>query len=81
MDFQVVWFEGDYQDYEADRHKRLATDPTSRTESGPSRRRLRLCAASPVMALAICPGFMCLATAISRTVCAARIFAPWFCPW
>ena len=27
MDFQVVWFEGNYQDYEADRHKRLDTDP------------------------------------------------------
>ena len=25
-DSQVVWFEGNYQDYEADRHKRLGTD-------------------------------------------------------
>ena len=23
---QVVWFEGNYQDYEADRHRRLGTD-------------------------------------------------------
>ena len=23
----MVWFEGNYQDYEADRHKRLDTDP------------------------------------------------------
>jgi ATPase subunit of ABC transporter with duplicated ATPase domains len=25
-DSQVVWFEGNYQDYEADRHRRLGTD-------------------------------------------------------
>jgi sulfate-transporting ATPase len=25
-DSEVVWFEGNYQDYEADRHKRLGTD-------------------------------------------------------
>ncbi len=25
-DSQVIWFEGNYQDYEADRHKRLGTD-------------------------------------------------------
>ena len=25
-DSQVVWFEGNYQDYEADRHKRLGAD-------------------------------------------------------
>ena len=25
-DSQVTWFEGNYQDYEADRHKRLGTD-------------------------------------------------------
>jgi hypothetical protein len=34
-----------------------------------------------VMPLAICAGSMCWATAISRTVCAARIFASLFCPW
>jgi hypothetical protein len=46
----------------------------SRTGSGTSRRRLCMPAASPVMPLAICPGFMCRATALSHTVCAARIF-------
>jgi hypothetical protein len=25
-DSQVVWFEGNYQDYEADRHRRLGSD-------------------------------------------------------
>ncbi len=25
-DSQVVWFEGNYQEYEADRHRRLGTD-------------------------------------------------------
>lgn len=25
-DSQVVWFEGNYQDYEVDRHRRLGTD-------------------------------------------------------
>jgi hypothetical protein len=25
-DSHVVWFEGNYADYEADRHKRLGTD-------------------------------------------------------
>jgi ATPase subunit of ABC transporter with duplicated ATPase domains len=29
----VVWFEGNYQDYEADRKKRWASTPTSRTGS------------------------------------------------
>jgi hypothetical protein len=25
-DSQVVWFEGNYEDYEADRHRRLGSD-------------------------------------------------------
>jgi sulfate-transporting ATPase len=25
-DSEVVWFEGNYQEYEADRHRRLGTD-------------------------------------------------------
>ena len=43
----MVWFEGNYQDYEADRHKRLDTDPDQ-----PHRiryKRLHLRTTSPVM--------------------------------
>jgi hypothetical protein len=36
-DSQVEWFEGNYQDYEADRHRRSAPTPTSRTASSTSR--------------------------------------------
>ena len=32
-DSEVVWFEGNYQDYEADRHRRLGAAPISRTGS------------------------------------------------
>ena len=30
---EVVWFEGNYQEYEEDRKRRLGDQPTSRTES------------------------------------------------
>ena len=36
-DSHVEWFEGNYQDYEADRHRRSAPTPTSRTASSTSR--------------------------------------------
>jgi hypothetical protein len=32
-DSQVVWFEGNYQEYEADRNRRLGAEPTSPTAS------------------------------------------------
>ena len=63
---RLPWFEGNYQDYEADRHKRLDTGPDQPHRIRYKPPALRLRTASPVMPFAICPGFMCLATAPHR---------------